>query len=56
VLRRIFRPTTKEVTGDERKLYNEELHNVYSSLNMIRMIRSRRMRWAGHAAHTRDSI
>jgi transcription termination factor 2 len=38
------------VTGDWRKLYNEELHNLYSSLNIIRMIKSRRMRWAGHVA------
>jgi hypothetical protein len=39
-----------EVTGDWRKLHNEELHNVYSSPNIIRMIKSRRMRWAGHVA------
>jgi hypothetical protein len=38
------------VTGDWRKLYNEELHNLYSSPNIIRMIKSRRIRWAGHAA------
>jgi hypothetical protein len=36
------------VTGDWRKLHNEELHNLYSSPSIIRMIRSRRMRWAGH--------
>jgi hypothetical protein len=39
-----------EVTGDWRKLHNEELHNLYSSSNVIRMIKSRRMRWAGHVA------
>jgi hypothetical protein len=39
-----------EMTGDWRKLHNEELHNFYSSPNIIRMINSRRMRWAGHVA------
>jgi hypothetical protein len=39
-----------EVTGDWRKLYNEELHNLYCSPNRTRMIKSRRMRWAGHVA------
>jgi hypothetical protein len=48
VLRRIFGPKRDEVTGDRRKLHNKELHNLYSSLNIIRMIKSRRMRWAGH--------
>jgi hypothetical protein len=38
------------VTGDWRKLHNEELHNFYSSPNIIRMIKSRRMRWTGHVA------
>jgi hypothetical protein len=38
------------VTGDWRKLHNEELHNLYSSPNIIRMIESRRMRWGGHVA------
>jgi hypothetical protein len=42
--------TWDEVTGDWRKLHNEELHNLYSSPNIIRMIKSRRMRWAGHVA------
>jgi hypothetical protein len=50
VLRRIFGPKRDEVTGDWRKLHNEELHNLYSSPNIIRMIKSRRIRWAGHAA------
>jgi hypothetical protein len=50
VLRRIFGPRRDEVMGDWRKLYNEELHNLYFSPNIIRMIKSRRMRWAGHVA------
>jgi hypothetical protein len=47
VLRIIFGPKRGQVTGDWRKLHNEELHDLYSSLNKIRMIKSRRMRWAG---------
>jgi hypothetical protein len=50
VLSRIFGPKRDEVTGDRRELHNEELHNLYSSPNIIRMIKSRRMRWAGHVA------
>jgi hypothetical protein len=50
VLRRIFGPKRDEVTGDWRKLHNEELHNLYFSPNIIRIIKSRRMRWAGHVA------
>jgi hypothetical protein len=50
VLRRIFGPKRDDVTGDSRKLHTEELHNLYSSPNIIRMIKSRRMRWAGHVA------
>jgi hypothetical protein len=50
VLRRIFGPRMDEVTGDWRKLHNEELRNLYSSPNIIRMIKSRRIRWAGHLA------
>jgi hypothetical protein len=50
VLRRIFGPKRDEVTGEWRKLHNEELHDLYSSPSIIRMIRSRRMRWAGHVA------
>jgi hypothetical protein len=50
VLRGIFESKRDEVTGGWRKLRNEELHNLYSSSNIIRMIKSRRMRWAGHIA------
>jgi hypothetical protein len=50
VLRRIFGPKRDEVTGGCRKLYNEELHSLYSSASIIRMIKSRRMRWAGRIA------
>jgi hypothetical protein len=45
VLRRIFRPKKEEVVGGWRRLHNEELHKLYSSLNIIRMVKSRRMRW-----------
>jgi hypothetical protein len=54
VLRRIFDPKRDEVTGDWRKLHNEELHNFYSSPNIIRMIKSRRMKWAGHVARMEE--
>jgi hypothetical protein len=50
VLRRIFGSRRDEVTGDWRKLHNEERHNLYSLPNIIRMIKSRRMKWAGHVA------
>jgi hypothetical protein len=50
VLRRIFEPKRDEVTGGCRKLHNEELHNLYSSPSIIRMIKSWRMRCAGHVA------
>jgi hypothetical protein len=46
----IFGPKRDEVTGSWRKLHNEELHNLYSSPSIIRMNKSRRMRWAGHVA------
>ena len=48
VLRRIFGPRTYEVTGECGKLHNEELNDLYSSPSIVRMIKSRRMRWAGH--------
>jgi hypothetical protein len=50
VLRRIFGPKKDGVTGGWRKLHNEELHDFYSSPNINRIIKSRRMRWAVHAA------
>jgi hypothetical protein len=50
LLRRIFGPKRDEVTGDWRKLHNEELHKLYSWPNIIRMIKSRRMRLAGRVA------
>jgi hypothetical protein len=49
VLRKIFGPQD-EMVGGLRKLHNEELHNIYSSPNIIRMIKSRRMSWARHVA------
>jgi hypothetical protein len=48
VLRRIFGPKRDGVTGGWRKLHNEELHKLYSTPSIIRIIKSRRMRWAGH--------
>jgi hypothetical protein len=50
VLRRIFGPKRDEVTGEWRRLHNEELNDLYSSPNIVRVIKSRRMRWAGHVA------
>jgi hypothetical protein len=47
---RISEPRRDEVTGGWRKLHNEELHNLYSSASIIRMMKSRRMRWIGHIA------
>jgi hypothetical protein len=56
VLRRIFGPKRDEVTGEWRKLHNEELHNLYSSPNFNRHIKSRRMRWARHVARMRKEM
>ena len=50
VLRRIFGPRRDEVTGDWSRLHNEELNDLYSSPNFVRVIKSRRMRWTGHVA------
>jgi len=49
-LRRIFGPRRDEITGEWRRLHNEELSDLYSSPNIVRLIKSRRMRWAGHVA------
>jgi len=54
VLRRIFEPKREEVTGGWRRLYDEELHNVYTSPNIIRMTKSRRVERAGHGAGMRE--
>jgi hypothetical protein len=50
VLRRIFGPRRDEVPGEWRRLHNEELNDLYSSPNIVRVIKWRRMRWAGHVA------
>jgi hypothetical protein len=50
VLRRIFGPKRDEVTGEWRELHNKELHDLYASPSIIRIIKLRRMRWAGHVA------
>jgi hypothetical protein len=51
VLKKIFAPEKDEIIGGWRKLHNEELHNLYCLPNIIRMIKSRRMKWARHVAH-----
>jgi hypothetical protein len=54
VLRGIFGPKRDEVTGEWRKLHNEELHNLYSSPDIIRQVKPMRMMWAGHVARMRE--
>jgi hypothetical protein len=54
VLRRVFGPKRDEVTGEWRKLHNEELSDLYSLPNIVRVVKSRRMRWAGHVARMGD--
>jgi len=53
VLRRIFGPRRDEVTGEWRRLHNEELNDLYFSPNIVWMTKSRRMRWVGHVARMR---
>jgi hypothetical protein len=50
VLRRIYGPKKNEVTGGWRKLHNEKIHNLYSPPSIIRMVKSRRLKWAGQVA------
>ena len=54
VLRRIFGPKRDGVTGEWRKLHNEELNDLYSSHNIVRVTESRRMRWTGHVARMEE--
>jgi hypothetical protein len=54
LLRKIFGPKRDEVTGECKKLHNEELRDLYSSPSIIRIIKSRRMRWAGHVARMEE--
>ena len=55
VLRRIFGPKRDEVTREWRKLHKEELNDLYSSSNIVRVVKSRNMRWSGHVAGLRES-
>jgi hypothetical protein len=54
MLRRMFGPKRDEVTGEWRKLHNDELSDLYSLPNIVWVVKSRRMRWAGHVAHMGD--
>jgi len=56
VLRRIFGPRRDEVIREWRKVHNEELNELYSSPNIFRVIKSRRMRWAGHVARMGENM
>jgi len=56
VLRRIFGPRRDEVTGGLRRLYNEELNDLYSSPDIVRVTKSRRMRWAGNVARMGEEM
>ena len=56
VLRRLFGPKGDWVTGQWRKLHNEELNDLYSSPNIVRLIKSRRLRWTGHVARTEGEV
>ena len=56
VLRRIFGPRRDEVTGEWTRLHNEELHDLYPSPNIVRVIKSRRMKWAGHVARMGEEM
>jgi hypothetical protein len=56
VLRKIFRTKRDEVTGEWRKVHNEELHDLYSSPSIIRIMKSGRMRWAGHVARIDEKM
>jgi hypothetical protein len=56
VLRRTIRPKRDEITGEWRKFLVEELHHLYSSPDIIRMTKPRRMRWAGHVAHVGEKF
>ena len=56
VLRRIFGPRRDKVTGEWRRLHNEDLNDLYSSPNIVRVIKLRRMRWAGHVARMGEEM